>query len=419
MATTKAFIRTTQKDKQVNIRFRYSDGRNIQLFHTSEIIILQSAFDEKGEKVKAKVIFDDKKRREIDTAITTRKNLINKLCGEVKDKNLLSTEWLETEIDKALHPEKYEKPPQTFFELYTAFLASKKVAPSTMEKRKILDVALQRFEQYRKSKLEIDTLTAADLTKLESFLRNENSHNPEQPNRSTNTLAVMFKILRSFILWCVKNDYTNNDPFKNYKAPTEKYGTPYYLTIAERNALYNFDLTNRPELERQRDIFIFQCVIGCRAGDLLKLTKANIINNAVEYYAEKTKDKEPEKIVVPLNSIAAEIVQKYATCEGDKLLPFITEQKYNSAIKEAFKCAEITRNVTILNPLTRNSEIRPLNEIASSHLARRTFCGNLYKKVKDPNLVGKLSGHKEGSKAFARYRDIDDDMKRELVTMIE
>jgi hypothetical protein len=33
-------------------------------------------------------------------------------------------------------------------------------------------------------------------------------------------------------------------------------------------------------------------------------------------------------------------------------------------------------------------------------------------KVKDPNLVGSLTGHKEGNKAFARYRDIDEDMKK-------
>ena len=51
----------------------------------------------------------------------------------------------------------------------------------------------------------------------------------------------------------------------------------------------------------------------------------------------------------------------------------------------------------------RKRKKRPLNEVASSHIARRCFVGNLYKQVKDPNLVGKLSGHKEGSKAFARH----------------
>ena len=52
-------------------------------------------------------------------------------------------------------------------------------------------------------------------------------------------------------------------------------------------------------------------------------------------------------------------------------------------------------------------------------MARRCFIGNLYKQVQDPNLVGKLSGHAEGSKAFARYRDIDEEMQKELVKMLE
>jgi integrase len=83
------------------------------------------------------------------------------------------------------------------------------------------------------------------------------------------------------------------------------------------------------------------------------------------------------------------------------------------------RLAGITRMVTILDPVTREEVKRPIYEVASSHMARRTFVGNLYKHVKDPNLVSKLSGHAEGSKAFARYRDIDDDMAKELVKMLE
>ena len=52
-------------------------------------------------------------------------------------------------------------------------------------------------------------------------------------------------------------------------------------------------------------------------------------------------------------------------------------------------------------------------------MARRSFVGNLYKKVKDPNLIGKLSGHKEGSKAFARYREIDEETSQETVNLLE
>lgn len=86
----------------------------------------------------------------------------------------------------------------------------------------------------------------------------------------------------------------------------------------------------------------------------------------------------------------------------------------NEAIKKIFTLCEITRMVSVRNPKTGEEEKRQINEIASSHMAQRTFIGNLYKKVKDPSLVGALSGHKEGSKAFARYREIDEDMKKNL-----
>ena len=122
---------------------------------------------------------------------------------------------------------------------------------------------------------------------------------------------------------------------------------------------------------------------------------------------------------VPLNKIAKEILAKYADFEGKTLLPYITKQDYNEAIKEMFTIAKLTRPVVIPDSLTRESVIRPLNAIASSHLARRSFVGNLYKQVKDPNLIGALSGHREGSKAFARYRAIDEQMKQELVKMLE
>lgn len=152
----------------------------------------------------------------------------------------------------------------------------------------------------------------------------------------------------------------------------------------------------------------------------MRLTPANIINGYVEYIASKTKADRSDVIRVPLTQRAKDILEKYKDVEKDgKILPFISSQKYNVAIKKIFKTCGITRIVTVLNPTTGEEEQRPIDEIASSHLARRTFVGNLYKKVKDPNLVGALSGHKEGSRAFARYREIDDDLKKEMIGFIE
>ena len=101
------------------------------------------------------------------------------------------------------------------------------------------------------------------------------------------------------------------------------------------------------------------------------------------------------------------------------LLPFISDQNYNEAIKEIFKIAKLTRNVVVRNSLTGEPEARPLNEIASSHLARRTLTNILYKKYKDQSLVSAITGHSPNSSAFARYREIDDEMKREMMSALD
>ena len=124
-------------------------------------------------------------------------------------------------------------------------------------------------------------------------------------------------------------------------------------------------------------------------------------------------------MVVPLNSVAQEIVDRYAGLPGDQLLPFDTSEMYNISIKTVFEKSEVTYLVTKLDTVSRTDVKVPINEIASSHMARRTFIGNIYKLVEDPNLVSALTGHVEGSRAFTRYRDIDIDMKRDLVKILE
>ena len=97
----------------------------------------------------------------------------------------------------------------------------------------------------------------------------------------------------------------------------------------------------------------------------------------------------------------------------------LANQKYNVYIKAAFRKAGLTRMVTTIDQRTRQNVQVPICDLASSHMARRTFIGNVYKRVKDPAIVGAMSGHKDGSRAFARYRDIDMDIKRDAVSVLE
>ena len=78
-----------------------------------------------------------------------------------------------------------------------------------------------------------------------------------------------------------------------------------------------------------------------------------------------------------MNTIAQEIVDRYADLPGDQLLPFESSERYNDNIKIIFEKAGVTY------------------------------------------LVSALTGHVEGSRAFTRYRTIDIDMKKDLVKILE
>ena len=65
------------------------------------------------------------------------------------------------------------------------------------------------------------------------------------------------------------------------------------------------------------------------------------------------------------------------------------------------------------------NRVETIHEVMSSHSARRAFSGNMYDKVQDPNLICALTGHKEGSKSFARYRKIDEDTNRKTISLLE
>ncbi len=381
--------------------------------------------------------------RNLESQLVSIEQFLLDLCTSTSREEL-SKEFLTEALDKFLNPDKYEEMPMAdLWDSLDLFLEKHPLSAIRGKQYKVLGRALKRFSLYAKAKhlgvdVALDKLTSVDLEAFTEFLLNEQAIYEEMPTlyeeipvsirkehksrcpkpRGANYLSNLFRMFRAFYNWCVEEGITQNNPFIKFKGIcSERYGRPYYISSEERDLIADFDLSDSPALEIQRDIFVFHCLIGCRVSDLMRLTSANVINGAIEYIASKTRRERPEVIRVPLHERAVALIQKYEG-QSSSLLPFITPQRYNDAIKEIFTRCGITRNVTVLNPITGEEEQRPINEIASSHIARRTFVGNLYKKVKDPSLVGALSGHVEGSKAFARYRDIDEDIKKEVINLL-
>lgn len=340
-----------------------------------------------------------------------------------------------------------------FFGWLDLFLQKKDLSDGRMRSYKVLFRMLKRYQSFVRETdkerkgftLNVHTIDRETIEDFFDYAANEKELSEEYPElfrriladypvefspkhktrvidaRGHNILRERKKSLKAFFNWMYENGYTDNRPFDGIKIGSERYGTPYFLTLEERNVIADFDLSENPHLERQRDIFIFQCLTGCRVSDLLNLTADNIVKKdgvlCVEYIPQKTTKSKPVVVTVPLNERAKKLVAKYRG-EG-KLFPFISSANYNAAIKDVLTKCNVIRMVTTLNSLTGKEEQRPINEVASSHMARRSFIGNLYKQVKDPNLIGKMSGHREGSKAFVRYRDIDLDMMSETVNLID
>lgn len=440
-----ALIRKTAKkndtDTLATVYFRLRDGKK-DIKAASELTINPNHWSAEKQGFKDRVaLVSEKEKLAFNSHVRNIVTLITQSYTNEAD-----GKWLSETIERYHHPQRFQTEDALAEEiklqvipLFDEFLEKHKLSEVRKKNYRVVKRGLQRYELYvRTTKrgqkdftLYVDDVTSDTLRDIWDFFENEYRYCqlypaiydaiPEartpQP-RGKNTLLDCFSRIRTFFYWCKDNKKTSNTPFDDFPLEECTYGTPYYITIDERNKIYRTNLNRHPQLAIQRDIFVFQCLIGCRVGDLIKFTKQSIIDGAIEYIPRKTKEGRPLTVRVPLNPTALEIIARYRNCEGDKLLPFISEQKYNVSIKRIFKAAGLKRLVTVINPTTREEEKKVLYEIASSHLARRTFVGNLYKQVKDPNLVGALSGHKEGSRAFARYREIDDEMKKELVNLL-
>jgi len=435
------------------VLLRYRNTRTIALRAHTHVYVLPKFFEDGEIVIKNRLM--TKEVQEAQDAKATLDRIVNHVLDKGTGKAIedFTQDWAQDVIDRLLYPENYKDSASDelyFLDKTEDFLKFKKISLERHKSYRCIFSIIKRFELYTGKQISLDRSTADTLVALEDFFRNEhtlfepvklkyrmalkpvrkykyaweNSEHERTPlKRSDNAIVTYMSAVRAYWRWCIDMGYTKNDPFRKYSVGSQKYGTPYYLTTEERDLLFNTDLKKNAEVELARDIFVFQCYIGCRISDLFALTENNIVvsenGTAVHYIPSKTKEERPRVVKVYLAPTAIEILNRNRGKSKTNLFPFMTTGKLNDLIRVAMREAGITRVVTIVNPVTKQSEQHPICDVASSHMARRTFIGNLYKKVKDPNLVGKLSGHCEGSKAFARYRDIDDDMIREMTNLLD
>lgn len=458
------YLRLSKRHNELGrneIILTFRQGSTIYQRSGTEIFILNKPIYWDGEKMvlRARMMTDEVRyHREMKVKLENLCSAITKEWEQTDRKNISPT-WLKDVIDRFNHPEKFEADAEQVIRktnvtsIFIEYMKKHKVSENREKHMWSLWRVFRRFEVWRNVTFEFETFSHEDLDDFRSFLISEHEYwsRDEKTNRlkcsnrrynkaytqvndeclklglklekrcpeprSKNTLNNILVRLKTFWTWCIKHGYTERNPFNKFTIESAEYGTPYYITIDERHQLEEAELDGMVAV--QRDIFVFQCCVGCRVGDLYKLTYANIVDGILTYTPRKTKDNNPVLAEVPLNATARALLEKYYDPNRDALFPFISQQRYNDNIRKAFKQAGLNRKVAVLNPLTRQHEIKPLYEVASSHMARRAFVGGLYHKVQDPNAIGSMTGHAEGSKAFARYRKVELELKKSLTDMLD
>lgn len=443
MATIKAIIRATKGKDTAFVRFRISDGRNVQLFYKSPISVKVDLWDAKREEISTRKICNNAYRRATNNEIQNTKARLFEAYEQnkkhIKNSNdLASVMRGETFRDMVTDGESV----YDICECIRQYVKANEISTRCRDCYNSFRTICKHFKMSEEARgtlthfADIRTLNAADIETFADFLKREHEEVTKRPEiyeskpfadmyrkgqppkqRGTNTIIEYLKKLRAVLNFAERKGLISKSPMQGYKIGRAVYGTPYYMTREERDTLAEYDLHERPDLAKIRDLFVFQCFCGCRVGDLLRLTKRNVIDGYLEYIPHKTISKRGQVIRVPLHPKALQILARYKDAEN--LLPncgsLVT---INEKLKKLFALCGFTRLVQVLNPVTRKEEQKPLFEVVSTHMARRTFIGLLYKQVKDPNLIASMSGHAPNSMAFARYRAIDDEIKTEVINLL-
>lgn len=424
--------------KRTPVYVRIRDGRAIDFMARTGLLVYPKWWNQNREEISCSCACPEEERLLVNTNIIELRNYLIQNYMNDRIHGGICQNWLRMQMNSFFKSE--AKDELSLDALFSGFYSEHALSPGRIRQYEVLKRAIIRFESYTKivngrifghdfSFLESDEKV---VLRLRDYLLHENelllafptlycNHGHQVHARSNNTVISMLRKLRALLNWCVARGYLEKSPFERFQISGELYGTPVCMTTDEVLKLYRHEFSSI-SLQQQRDVFVFQCNIGCRVSDLMRLTTANCIDGCISYIPQKTMRTNVRTVTVPMNAIALEVFAKYAAAQSDdsqRVLPCISVQKYNKAIKTIMRQAGITRPVTVLDPLSRTEKSIPICDMASSHMARRTFINSIYRKVKDPELVASLTGHCEGSRAFSRYRTIDTDMKKELVKILE
>ena len=182
------------------------------------------------------------------------------------------------------------------------------------------------------------------------------------------TLCGYLTKAKSIFKYAVDNDLIERSPFRKLKIKKEEVEINP-LTKEEFALIIQKDFRIK-RLNQVRDCFVFACYTALAYADLASVCIDDIKEQNGVHFIQKNRVKTGVQYIIPLNDIAMKILQRY-----NYQLPVLTNQRYNSYLKEIADICGIEKNLT-------------------SHLARHTAATLMLNSGISIDVVAKILGHR-------------------------
>lgn len=184
--------------------------------------------------------------------------------------------------------------------------------------------------------------------------------------------------------WCTLN------PIKGVEVTGAKTTKQTRLSNEEIKSIHNHRFAS-VRLQNIADLFLLQCYTGLAYTDIMSLKPNHIILANQTQWILKNRDKSGIEALIPLFADAKGILDKYTQKNvlGEAVfnLPKVSNQKYNSYLKEIAEIVGIDKRLT-------------------THAGRRTFSQRLSDRGVDGEVIMKMMGHSSPKTTFEHYVDV-------------
>ena len=202
------------------------------------------------------------------------------------------------------------------------------------------------------------------------------------------------------------------DNLKNYEKVklTEEQAQSNYVVFNEDAiaALYKRKLPKEQQ-QTAKDLFLFQCCIGCRVSDLKKIVAGDYGEQEIDgnIYINYTSKKTDRQAFVRIDTPTAKAL--YEWVKTLKVFPFPSDQRYDYHIKHAFRELGYTETHKAwgVRGGKKVSEEKPLWDVVTSHDARHSFITNMYYRGFSADDIKLMSGHKDTKMIDEIYKKLD------------